>query len=303
MRRLRDAIRFKKPKGPGLTINKGYYLSVLAAKAQLPPITEVVTPKGDGQTIAGMGVPLAAGSSKGDLDAPMERGTYAIASVDKKTVLKVIVLPKEEVGFDPSVLVKSEAAGEWPTELRLRIEATWVLLQVTFESYDPAVYPALDFFLSVAQRLAELTDGTVADPMSQVYRLPEEMVSPRPDSDQVAAADHVQIKARAHEGSWHVHTLGLTKFDRPEIEVYDINEDAKSAAERFMLGLAQAVLTGQVLEPGAQVGATESPLKVATGGLDRALWEGVPCLELLADKDGGQSGSVVEWLESQAKGP
>ena len=303
MSRLTDAIRFKRPKGPGITINKGYYLSVLAAKAQLPAITEVVTPKGEGLTVAGMGVPLAEGTTKEDLGAPMGRGTYAIASVDKKTVLKVIVLPKEDVGFDPSAFARTEAASKWPAELRNRIEATWMLLQVTFESYDPRVYPALDFFLSVAKRLAELTDGTVADPMSQVYRLPEEMVSSRPEAEPVAAADHVQIKARPHQDAWHVYTLGLSKFDRPEVEVYEITDDAKTAAERFMLGLAQAVLTGKTLEPGAQVGADDSPLKVASGGLDRALWEGVPCLELLADKDGRQSDSVLAWLDSQPKRP
>ena len=303
MSRLTDAIRFKRPKGPGITINKGYYLSVLAAKAQLPAITEVVTPKGVGQTIAGMGVPLAEGTSKEDLAAPMARGTYAIAATDKKTVLKVIVLPREDVGFDPSAFAKSDAASAWPAELRNRIEATWMLLQITFESYDPRVYPALDFFLSVAKRLAELTDGTVADPMSQVYRLPEEMISPRPEAEPVAAADHVQIKARPHQDAWHVYTLGLSKFDRPEVEVYEINDEAKTAAERFMLGLAQAVLTGQVLEPGAQVGGKNRPLKVASGGLDSALWEGIPCLELLAEKDGGQSDSVAAWLDSQSKQP
>ena len=68
------------------------------------------------------------------------------------------------VGFDPSAFAKSEAASEWPAELRNRIEATWMLLQVTFESYDPRVYPALDFFLSVAKRLADLTDGTKSMP-------------------------------------------------------------------------------------------------------------------------------------------
>ncbi len=303
MRRLRDAMRFKRPKGPGLTINKGYYLSVLAAKAQLPSITDVVRPKGGDQRVAGMGVPLAKGSSKADLTAPMVRGTYAIASVDKKTVLKVIVLPKEEVGFDPSAFAKSEAASEWPAELRNRIEATWMLLQVTFESYDPRVYPALDFFLAVAKRLAELTDGTVADPMSQVYRLPEEMAPSRPEAEPVAAADHVQIKVRRNEDAWHVYSLGLSKFDRPEVEVYEISDEARPAAERFVLGIAQAVMTGQTLQPGAEVGAKECPLKVASGGLDKALWEGVPCFELLADKTGGQSDAVTAWLDSQPKRP
>lgn len=272
---------------------------MLAAKAVLPSLLEVVTPKGAGGTVPGMGVPLASGSSKGDLAQPMARGVYAIASPDRKTMLKLMVMPKEDAGFDPSAFARSGAAEAWGSELRTRVESTWMLLQLTFESYDPAVYPALDFFLDVAARLAELTDGTVADPICQVYKLPEQVRVERPEGELIAAIDHVQIRSRELEPGWHVYTLGLTKFDRPEVEVQEIPEGTRSSAERLILGLAQTVLTGLTLVPGALLGAKGKQLTVATGGLDRGLWEGVPCLELIAEDKGTQAEAIEAWIVSQ----
>jgi hypothetical protein len=174
-----------------------------------------------------------------------------------------------------------------------------MLLQLTFESYDPATYPALDFLLSVAQRLALSCDGVVADPVSQVYRLPSQVFSQRPDGVPVMAADHVQVKHRQHEGSVHVFTCGLIKFDQPEVEVYGISEANTDSAARFLMGLAQSVLLGSRLEPGAVVGVKECALKVAVGGLDRGLWEGIPCLELIPEGKGTTDAAVVAWLGSR----
>jgi hypothetical protein len=160
------------------------------------------------------------------------------------------------------------------------------------------VYPALDFFLSLAQRLAVLTDGVVADPVSQVYRLPSQVFSNRPAGEQIAAADHVQAHHREHEGTLHVYTLGLVKFDHPEVEVYGIGQETKEAAYRFLTGLAQSVLKGSRLEPGASVGVKGQGLKVAVGGLDRAMWDGIPCLELIPGESGTTDDAVRAWLDS-----
>ncbi len=271
---------------------------MLAAKAQFPRLLDVLNPKGEGGAVTGFGVPLAADAKKEDLNAPIRRGVYALSSPDRKTVLKMMVLPREEAGFDPSAFARSDAAQAWDPELRLRVESTWMLLQLTFESYDPETYPALDFFLSVAQRLAELCDGVVADPVSQVYRLPTQVFSTRPEGVPIMAADHVQVKHRPHEGRVHVFTCGLIKFDQPEVEVYGLSEVNTDTAARFLMGLAQAVLLGSRLEPGAVVGVQGSGLKVAVGGLDRGMWEGVPCMELIPEAKGTTDDAVIAWLSS-----
>ncbi len=271
---------------------------MLAARAQFPRLLDVLNPKGEGGAVVGFGVPLAADAKKEDLNAPIQRGVYALSSPDRKTVLKMMVLPKEEAGFDPAAFARSDAAQSWDPELRLRVESTWMLLQLTFESYDPETYSALDFFLSVAQRLALLCDGVVADPVSQVYRLPSQVFSLRPDGVPIAAADHVQVKHRLHEGSVHVFTCGLIKFDQPEVEVYGISGANTDSAARFLMGLAQSVLLGSRLEPGAAVGVKECALKVAVGGLDRGMWDGIPCLELIPEGKGTTDEAVVAWLGS-----
>jgi len=271
---------------------------VLAAKAQLPSLLQVLNPKGEGGAVAGLGAPMAADASKRDLAEPLKRGVYALSSPDQKSVLKMMVLPKEEAGFDPSSFARSEAAQAWDPELRLRVESTWIIMQLTFESYDPAVYPALDFFLSLAQRLAVLTDGVVADPVSQVYRLPSQVFSHRPAGELIAAADHAQAHHREHEGALHVYTLGLVKFDHPEVEMYGIRQETKEAAYRFLIGLAQSVLKGTRLEPGASVGVKGQGLTIAVGGLDRAMSDGIPCLELIPGESGTTDDAVRAWLDS-----
>jgi hypothetical protein len=268
---------------------------VLAAKAQMPTLLRVVNPKGEDGAVAGFGVPLAATAKKEDLAAPLARGVYAVSSPDRKTVLKMMVMPREEAGFDPDAFARSPLAQGWDPELRLRVGATWMLAQLTFESYDPETYPALDFLLSVARRLAELCDGVVADPVAQVYRLPGQVFSPRPTDAPIVAADHVQAKRRDHEGAVHAYTAGLVKFDLPEVEVYGVAPENAAMAERFLLALAQTVLTGARLEPGAVVGARSAPFKVAVGGLDRGLWEGVPCLELLPEGKATADDALAAW--------
>ncbi|HXH60885.1 MAG TPA: hypothetical protein VNI20_05955 [Fimbriimonadaceae bacterium] len=281
-----------------MAIGRGFYLSVLAAKAQLPSILVALNPEGQGGAVKGMGAPMASGAKKEDLAAPISRGVYVLSTPDKKTLLKMMVMPREEAGFDPAAFARSPMAQSWDPELRHRVESTWMLMQVTFESYDPKVYPSLDFVLAVTKRLAELTDGVVADPVAQVYKLPSQVVSPRPEDEQVSAQDHVQVKVREHEGALHVFTLGLSKFDHPEVEVYGIEKDHKETAKRFMMALAQTVLRGTALPIGAAVGKPGSGFKVAGGGLDRGLWEGIPCLELVPEGKGTADEAVRAWLET-----
>jgi hypothetical protein len=264
----------------------------------MPRLLDVINPKGEGGAVSGFGVPLAKDAKKEDLNDPMGRGVYALSSPDRKTVLKLMVMPREEAGFDPSVFARSEVALSWEPELRLRVEATWMILQLTFESYDPEAYPALDFFLSIAQRLAEMCDGVVADPVSQVYRLPQQVFSLRPDDTPIAAADHVQAKTRLHEGSLHAYTLGLIKFDHPEVEVYGVSGANEDGAKRFLIALSQSVLMAARLEPGAVVGVKGNQLKVAVGGLDRGQWDGIPCVELIPAGKGTINEAIEAWVRS-----
>jgi len=296
--RLRELLRFTKHKTPGYGISREFYLSVLAAKAQLPTIAEIVSPHPEAGAIQGFGVPLDASATKEDITKPIGRGAYAVASKDRKTVLKLLVLPTSETGFNPDTLLMSPLGLEFGPEIVNRVRATWTVMQLTFEAHDPMVYPSLDFLLGLSIRMAALTDGVVADPLAERYMLPSDVRHPRTSNAPIWAADHVAIGSRLTPQGLNIYTKGMRKFAQPELEVNTIEEPLFKAAGTLLLSLAQTQLMGTPIQPGAIVGIDNAPMRVATGGLDRGLWEGIPCLELIPEKTGGLNDAIRLWSES-----
>lgn len=287
--------RFGKPKTPGFGLSDRYYLSVLSAQAMLPTLASTIEPEGAGGAVRGFGVPLAAGATKTDLQRPLERGEYALASADRKTVMRLRVLSKEEAGFDPAWVSASPLAALLDEEVLARLRATWIVLQLSFESHDPDVYPALDFLLALAQRLGEATQGVVADPLAQRYVLPERVFAhPRLDP-RVDAREHVIVRFEPSREGWHAYSLGLQKFRLPEFEIYRLAEEDAEVAAAFLLGLAQSNLLGNLVAAGHTVGLEAQPLELREGGLDRGKWEGIPCLELIPASGSEASAALRAW--------
>ncbi|RYG28022.1 hypothetical protein EON81_29205, partial [bacterium] len=133
--------RFSKPKGRGYGISTSFYLSVLSSRPTMPAIRQVIAPKGEGGAVAGFGVPMTDANDKSLLDAPMTRGVYVVASPDRKTVLKLRIVSKEEAGFDSEAFARSPLALTSSPELVARLRGTWLLGQFTFESHDPDIAP------------------------------------------------------------------------------------------------------------------------------------------------------------------
>lgn len=289
---FREILNFRGEKGPGYTISPSFYLSVMAAQMPLPTIRKVINPKATDGAVLGFGVPMQ--GDKEDLDRPMERGTYVIASIDRKTVIRTLVISKEEAGFDPAPFLRSEHALTLSSEAQARMSATWTLIQLTFESYDPKIHPAVRLLYETSARLAELTGGLVADPICQVYNLPEQVVSPLGEQP-FAVQDFVKIHSTKQLPTAGMFTLGLQKFNLPELEINGINEEQAPAAARLILGVGQTILKGQTLEPGASVGSKTSPFRIATGGLDRSRWEGIPCLEVIPEQNEDINGLIARW--------
>jgi hypothetical protein len=277
--------QFSKPKGPGFGISKNFYISVLAAKATLPPVLEIVNPQGSGGALEGFGAPLMSSSTKDDLTKPMQRGAYAIASKDRKTVLKCIVIPKEEAGFDPEAFLRSPHAALIPDEMAARIRSTWTLLQLTFESHDPDVYPSLEFLQRLVIRLGDLTDGVIADPTCRRYQLPNQVrVGDRVDP-RIDVREHVSVQLTPGKEGLHAYSLGLQKFNLPEFELYGIPDSLHGKAQLFLLNLGQLVLKGESIKAGDTVGDRSAGFEVREGGLDRGIWEGIPVYELIPVRD------------------
>jgi hypothetical protein len=289
-----NAFKFGKPKTPGYGLSKQYYITVLAAKAHLPSIATVVNPKGESGAISGFGVPLSNTCSKDDLHIPMARGAYAIASLDRKTVLRCLVISKEEAGFDPVAFALSKEAEEIDAELVARIRGTWTLIQLSVESHDPMVAPALAFLVQISQRFGDVTDGAIADPVSRRYCLPASMAGGT-DPTRIDAQFHIALRA-ARDSDWlRPYTLGLQKFALRELEIPDVAPELEPAAQSMLIGIAQRELDGQVLELGDRIGPKSAPFHVAEGGFDRARWEGIPCFELVPPPNRTTNEVLSEW--------
>lgn len=289
--------QFSKPKNPGFGIARGFYLTVLASRAVLPSLLEIVNPQGSGGAIEGLGAPLSPESSKEALALPLARGAYAIATKDRKTVLKTLVINRDEAGFDPEAFAQSSLALTADPELLARVRATWTLVQLMFESHDAMVYPAADFLLKVAARLAELSDGVVGDSIAQRYLLPEAVFhQPRLDP-RIDARDHVVADFVLKPDGLHAFTRGLQKFALPELEILSVGESDQEIAARFLLVLSQTILLGDLVKNGERFGSNRMPFEAREGGFDRAMWEGIPVLELLPPTSATSSEALHEWAK------
>ncbi|MBV6459548.1 MAG: hypothetical protein HONBIEJF_02696 [Fimbriimonadaceae bacterium] len=252
---LKSIWPFGRPKNPGFGIDRCYYMLVYSTHPVLPPIVALVNPKGDGGAVPGFGVPLDKGRDKEELGRPMTRGNYAVSSLDQKTVLRMMVMPKEETGADPTRILDSPLSANWDEEVVNRIRATWNILQFTFESHDAMVYPALDFLQSILIRAASLTDGIIADPLMHACYL----------SEQALASDRIRpVDAREHVG---VHaavptmtTAGLVKFGSPEFRMTGLTQEDLETASIFLLSVAQGYLGGAKFQIGDLLGSPSAPL-------------------------------------------
>ena len=274
--------RFSKPKTPGFGIDKDFFLSVLSSSSVLPPLLAVVNPNGDGGAVPGFGAPLSSAATKDMLVEPLARGAYVISTKDRKTVLQMLVVSKEEAGYDPEAFARSDLAANADPELMARLRGTWTLAQFRFKSHDPTVFPALLFLLSVCARLASLAEGVIADPISERYCLPEDALHPTLGDPPIDVRDLVVVKVSGTDSGLTAFTLGMQKLSLPEFEILGLTEAGEEDAVRFLLGLCQWVLRGHLVQPGVKVGDPAAPMQVAVGGFDRGRWEGTACFELLS---------------------
>lgn len=262
-RSLKQMFSFSKPKGLSFGIVQEYYLSVLCPVPTLPVLLDLVEPNGKDGAIQAHLAPLT-GNDKGLLHQPMARGSYVLASLDRKTVAPVVVMPRDEARFSPEPLLDSDLGKSLSDEVRNRIRAAWFLVQIALKSHDPMVYPTLDLVLAFAERLAQATGGVVADPLANAYRHADEIIQ-RPRIDpRIDVREHLSIQ---HElGS--VVTVGMVKFGLPDHELAGFDPALVDDAGRMVASIAQAVLLDQ--KP-AIPGLTPEPVEWVT---PRTRWTG-----------------------------
>jgi hypothetical protein len=298
---------FFRAKTPSFGINPNYYISVLCSSAVLPSIRDLVQPKPEGafaDAIPGFGAPLTGDDANPEaLKLPLQRGAYALATPDRKTMIRMLVMGVDEAQFNPRTYAESAAAfGEDP-ELLARMRGAWTITQFSFQSHSPAIFPSLLFLWQVTARLAALGDGVVADPLSERYRLPHEAYH-EPDLKAtkgvpIDVRDLVEVKRLMQAEGLYTYTMGLQKLGLPELELSRLDETSETSAVLFLLGLVQTLVKGTRLAPGHQVGSLATPFTIAVGGLDRSRWEGIAAFELLPPSHQTASQALQSWFDEQ----
>ncbi len=261
---------------PDSGIDRRYYLSVLSSlRATMPSIYEIVNPAGTG-TVVGFGVPLAQ-NPKG-LRRPLERGAHAVASRDRETVLKMLILSRGKAGYDPEAFAQSQ---------QLAVGA------------DPS------FSRGCGRRGRSRNSRLSRTTRRGLPRRSTSSCRPPPRRSQrgrrrgphraavPAASPGGPLRPRRPPGG-RARPRVCQHSRSPEREFITLRSACKDSASRswnfpdcrtarrvrggtVLLVLCQRVPARKLHSSGERFG----PFEVREGGFDRGLWEGVPVLELL----------------------
>lgn len=267
-------------------------LVVFGTKETLPWPLQLVHPGGLWGALLGFPTALRRHQDPRQLlERPMEPGDYLFEGLPGTVVACVqqrhpgVPYPGREPGHE-----EVRFLGTGVVE-RLRLEdARWVvalqLTEVLAEVKDAVLYQ-----VELADRLAALSAGVVLDQEARRYYLPGKWRVAN-GLKPLDAREHVMLHLESvGGGTIRVHTHGLSKFGRPELEVLDLPERLGEDACRLMVDLSQQVIAGTLLRPGDRVGDPKVPLVLrlrrdGSGGHGSG-----PSLELV---DGGREGESTE---------
>lgn len=288
MSRLTDIFKFSKPKGPGFGLSKSFYVSALATKASLPSLLEVVNPKGEGGAVKGYGIPFAKDATPESLRQPMSHQAFLIASPDKKTLIRMIVVSEADSGMRADQILDSPYGQTLSPEVRNTIAAVWTLFQFTVESHDATVKPSLDFMMALACRVAEITDGVVADPLRRSYLLASDY-----HLEQFQVESHFDVMEHREGDDVYLVTLGMLKINQPEFEIGPIlNQDLLLGAALLKDLLRQTFDRGPWGE-GDRIPNSSLTLSVGSSLLD--FWGRTAVLRVVPPVSQSLSESLNQW--------
>jgi hypothetical protein len=141
------------------------------------------------------------------------------------------------------------------------------------------------FVAALAERLCELTEGLIYD-MDGCRQYAPGQMAPRTPLAALDGFRHVSYHAEKEQpGTLWLHSHGLIKFGRPELELFGVPAERKVEASMVLFYLSQGVLDGTVLKPGDVVGPETMPLKIGPGRNPGGHYD-VPVLELRHGAEG-----------------
>jgi hypothetical protein len=245
---------------------------------ELPSLVMLANPSGAEGAVPGMVGPTDGKPTAENMMQPMQEGQYvAISPAGGICGLRVEPADPQSEGLSlaPEML---EASGLTEEMLAKFNRPAWrAILQLETAGED--VPETVVFATRVAQRLAGLGDGVVMDTSGYRFFGPAGWPVEEPNSE-FDAREHVHIHTESDTG-W-IHTHGLIKFGRPEMEIYEVPAELHATAFGMLLDISQYVITSALVEPGQTCGDPEQPFYAREGKKNQeGHWNGIPVLELV----------------------
>lgn len=270
----------KKPKEAAISINKNAYLSVLMPGSRPTPL-QLGNPDGSNGALPAFVAPLNQEKNADLLSTPFADGPYVVATKDQKTLVQADFFDLAAVsGFRLPDDAASQAMVNLDGERLQRAQRSSSLANLVIKGHSHEVYDSIRFFLDVASRVALLTDGVVADPLAETYRLPDELKQASPLDSRIDFRDVGSIKAvRDDDGVW-VSTRGMAKFNLPEYEIYGVADSDVTRMGEMLVLSGQEALLGSPVPLGVALSTPFGVFQASPGTRNRHIWVDRPAVTL-----------------------
>jgi len=275
---------------------------VLCREARFPELHEVACPDSEGGAVEGLGLPMGArAGSPEQLDRSFSCGSYAFSSGAGAIVGARVCRHLEHESEQKCSLDKdAHCAEEQDCRLKDVLRHASYMAFLSLRRPCSRMKESVLFGVVLADRIAELGNGVVVDIDACRHYYPHDWkVSSR--LAEMDVREHVSLHVEPTQtGSLWLHTHGLIKFGRPELEMLDMPENVRLQASALMLTAAQCVLDGAVIKPGDRIGSGESSLLMTRGRNFKSHFD-TPVLEFVngnsqAGKNAGATGrAVARW--------
>ena len=263
---------------------------VALANDELPPVVMLANPDGTGGAVAGMAGPAQGKPTPENMLQPMQEGHYvALSPGGGSCSLEVERSDPQSSGglhLDPETLEPSGLTEEMLAKFN---RPAWQMV-LQMQAPGKNVNETVLFATRIAKRLAALGDGIVMDTSAYRFFGPAGWPVEEPIAE-LDAREHVHVHIETGDGQephW-LHTHGMLKFGRPEMEIYDVPPEMDDTAFAMLLNTAQYVITAALIEPGQTCGDPNQPFYAREGTKNKAgHWEDASVLEMVDVDDNGR---------------
>lgn len=258
---------------------------IVGCTGQLPSVLRVVNEQGDGAALRGH-VSRIGKNKAASLDSPMRVGdTFGVITPGRGLLVLVIA-------SDIPPLPIMDQPEEWEqsglnADLAARFKSADLAFMIQVQDPGDAAIDTVTFATELADRVSEVASGCVDDFNAQRF-FAEGSWRLDGDREDFEPAEHISLHVRPAppKGLW-VHTHGLLKFGRPELEMRAVPPDLLKDAMNTLLNFARYVVVERPIAPGDTLGNPETPLHAREGRTDFDHWQLAPLLELVdVDKSG-----------------